>query len=184
MAGGPLKVTAPGHPNATVLYTYKDGTTSTARTDAAGNATLNATYAAFTLRVSDGSGQVERRAVVPDNPLVLTVAFADADFKAGTSGTEAPPRIGLDPGALYLFWVAPAIALATLVGGVAAFRRKGHNVAMLGAILYFAGCALLVYLSAFALASLIFAGTAALCLWFIHKGRGLATPGWAFWARA
>ncbi len=173
--GGNLTVVVAGHPGATVRFLYPDGTSSTAATDAAGNATLHATVASFRLQVTADNATVERKAIVPPGTfLAAPINLADANVS----------RVGFDPNSAHWLWVPAILSLVVALGGIAAFRRQGQLLAMLGSWAFLAGTSYLLLSVFFNLSGVVFAITAAACLWFIQRGRALIAPGWAFWRRA
>ncbi len=173
--GGHLIVEVAGHPNATVQFLYPDGTTTTGTTNSTGAVGLNATVASFTLRVTDGNLTAERLAIIPQaTALVAPISF---DEPNGT-------RVGFDPASAHWLWVPTAVALLVALGGIAAFRRNAQTLALTGAWAYLAGALYLLVSIFFNASGIIFAATAAGCLYFIHRNRSLIKPGWAFWRRA
>ena len=172
--GGTVAVRAPSWAGATVTLAYAQGNATVATVDAAGNATLTATYAAFTLTATRGNDTLQRGGLVP----------AGAGFATKLGEDATATFIGYPEDALRnLTLIATAIAAIIFLGGLAAFRRSAHNMAMAGSVTYLAAGAYLAYIT-LSLFGVMFLATAALCLWFIHRNRAHITPGWAFWRRA
>ncbi len=179
--GGSLEVTVVqdaaaqhGIANATVSFLYPDGTTSKTMTNATGVAKLNATVASFRLQVKSGTTQVERTAVIPPGTALGTVVeLQDANVS----------HIGFDPSTANWLWIPAILGLVVALGGVAAFRMRGSQLAQTGAWSFLAGSTYLL-IALMSMGVLIFALTAGLCLWFIRRAQPLMTPGMAFWRRA